>query len=114
MERLLSTPEAKAERNRLQTLHKERLQKRFDEGDPTLRKTIFGKIKQKRTGGIHIESAEGVRFAYASTPLPKAIGETAISDIEVIPNQQTTIENTEPTEIATQEEQDLSLKFEQD
>lgn len=93
--RYLSTPEAKAERTQQKAARQERLQRRFDEGDTTLRKTIFGNIKLRRTGGIRIESAEGVRFAYTATPLPLAMGEIAILDevrktsIEIETPQQT-------------------------
>lgn len=114
MERLLSTPEAKAERNRLQILNKERLQKRLNEGDTTLRKTVFGNIKQKRTRGAVIQSAEGIRFFHSSTTLPKVIGETAIYGKEIIPAQQKADENAVSTEIAPQVDQEILPKFEQD
>lgn len=43
--------------------------------------------RTKRAGGILIESAEGLRFAYTSVPLPKSIGNTATSAIlEVSPD----------------------------
>ena len=44
-------------------------------------------------GGLVVESAEGLRFAYAKTPLPPAIGELAlfgnnIEPIEIPPDDE--------------------------
>lgn len=61
----------KEERRKSRAVHHERLQKRFDDGDPSLRRTVFGNIKIRRTGGIAIASAEGLRFYGTGTPLPR-------------------------------------------
>jgi precorrin-4 methylase len=83
--RIFSSPEVKAERARLDAIHEARRQSRFDEGDPGLRKTIFGNIKQLRTGGIPVKSIEGIRYAYAATALPQAVGQMALHDTESAP-----------------------------
>jgi hypothetical protein len=94
--RLMNTPEAKTERERLNLVRQERLQRRFEAGDPTLRKTIFGNISHRRTGGLYIESAEGLRFSHTSIPLPVAIGKTTLlNDI-----QQSPIEAAIPEELS--------------
>ena len=73
----LKTPEARAERKRQETARQIRLQRRFEEGDTTLRKTLFGNIKPRRTGGMPVDSAEGVRFYHTGTTLPHEIGRVA-------------------------------------
>jgi hypothetical protein len=71
MTRLINSRLFRAERKHRQAVYQERLQERFEDGDPSLRRTILGNVKIRRTGGIAIASAEGVRFYGTETPLPR-------------------------------------------
>lgn len=55
------------------------LRQRYEKGDRNLRHTLFGNIRVKRTQFPTLESAEGLRFAYTQTSLPKEIGETILN-----------------------------------
>lgn len=70
MARLLNSPEHKAQSKAQRQRHNENLIHRYNDGDRTLHKTIFGTIKPKK--GLIIRSIEGPRFAYTDRPLPRA------------------------------------------
>ncbi|MEO8863114.1 MAG: hypothetical protein ABI354_02215, partial [Candidatus Saccharimonadales bacterium] len=69
--RLLSSPGHKAEVKRLAAINEEKLQSRLEQGDPTLRRTILGKIRHRKAGGWVVKSRELPRYAYTENPLPR-------------------------------------------
>ena len=62
----------------------ELLREEYDAGDPTLKRTITGRITRKKIGGLVIRSAEGVKFSHSDMPLTCSRFEEPIVRVEII------------------------------